>query len=290
MRIWAQKFQITHTAEEQNEIAEKWLEEIKLTQNALTNSIKNFTSEEAKNVHTKAINALDNYAKTVNDFQQISLLQRNEQAVQKKDALEAKKTSKSVGDGVYQFINTQEQKAWLYTLVITITSVLFGIIIGIIITRSITGPSRIICTGLTELVRIAQSVSTVLKEHLAIGDWSKTINMNIAKATIREFALYSKQNNEIGEMCKASISILKAVRNAGDATNKCIKQVNITLNQIKLNVAQVATASNQVSSAAQALSEGATESAASLEEMTSSMTQMSSQTNANAEILLKQIL
>ncbi len=283
VRIYAQKYQLALDEATQDDLAQKWLADIKFTREGLEKCIKFYNDEAWEKAHNDAIVALNTYAEMVGKFQLIDKQRREEQALQEKAATMAVNASKAVSDGVYSYISKVSYKAWMYAVIIIVCAVIIGIVIALLITRSIVVPARIVREGLLELSTITEGVANILKDNLAVGNWSQKAAMKKNDKTVQHLAVCSKKKDEMGDMCKASVLILKAVWNARNATNECIDQVNTVLSQVKSTVTQVAAASTQVSSAAQSLSQGATESAASLEEITSSMMEIGSQTSTNAE-------
>ncbi len=283
VRIYAQKYQLAIDEAVQDDLAQKWLADINVTREGLQKSEKFYNDEAWRKAHTDAIAALNTYADMVGNFRSIDKQKRAEQVLQEEAANKAVAASREVSDGVYEYIDKVSYRAWMYAIIIIVCAVIIGILIAILITRSIVVPARIVREGLLELSTITEGVAKILKDNLAVGDWSQKANMKKNDKTVQHFAIYSKKKDEMGDMCKASVQILKAVWNARNATNECIDQVNTVLSQVKATVGQVAAASTQVSSAAQSLSQGATESAASLEEITSSMMEIGSQTSTNAE-------
>ncbi len=283
VRIYAQKYQLAIDEAVQDDLAQKWLADINVTREGLQKSEKFYNDEAWRKAHTDAIAALNTYADMVGNFRSIDKQKRAEQVLQEEAANKAVAASREVSDGVYEYIDKVSYRAWMYAIIIIVCAVIIGILIAILITRSIVVPARIVREGLLELSTITEGVAKILKDNLAVGDWSQKASMEKNDKTVQHFAIYSKKKDEMGDMCKASVQILKAVWNARNATNECIDQVNTVLSQVKATVGQVAAASTQVSSAAQSLSQGATESAASLEEITSSMIEIGSQTSTNAE-------
>ena len=168
-------------------------------------------------------------------------------------------------------------------IVAFIVLVLLSIMIAYLMIRSITIPIMFVSSSLNHLSASVKSISSILNEKLAIGDWTCDAVVDIDPVSIESAKKFAKRGDEIGDMCKAEVDMTDSVIDAATATNIVIEQVNLALTEVHTTVGEVANASSEVSSAAQSLSQGATESAASIEEITSSMTVMGSQTNANAE-------
>jgi methyl-accepting chemotaxis protein len=164
-------------------------------------------------------------------------------------------------------------------ILISVISILLGVILAVIIARGILLP-------LQKGVRIASEVSA--------GDLSVEIDVD--------------QRDEIGQLANAMNEMITAMRAkarvaeriaAGDLTSdvrlaserdelgKSLQQMNESLNdllgQVSDAVEQVRSGADQVSQASQSLSQGATEQASSLEEVSSSVNQINSQSKQNAE-------
>ncbi len=164
-------------------------------------------------------------------------------------------------------------------IVISIVSVLLGILFAVVIARGIVKP-------LLEGVSFAREV--------AAGDLEATVNV--------------KQGDEIGRLADALNGMVDAMRQKagvaekiadGDLTDdvrlasekdglgKSLDQMNRSLNdllsQVSQAIEQVTSGSDQVSQASQSLSQGATEQASSLEEISSSINQINSQSKQNAQ-------
>ena len=172
-------------------------------------------------------------------------------------------------------------------LIITISFavlVVFSLLVAFLMIRAITIPIVLASENMAELSNGVGRISAVLKDRLAQGDWTSTVEIDIDsnKLDIAK-SKFSIRGDEIGVMCKEQCRMVDAVFKAQDATNIVIEQVSTALKEVRSIVTQIASAGSQVSSAAQSLSQGATESAASLEEITSTMTLMGNQTSTNAE-------
>jgi methyl-accepting chemotaxis protein len=164
-------------------------------------------------------------------------------------------------------------------IIISVISILLGIILAVIIARGILLP-------LQKGVRIAGEVSA--------GDLSAEIDV--------------EQRDEIGQLADAMNEMIEAMRGKaqvaeriadGDLTSdvslasdrdelgKSLQQMNYSLNDLLGQVAdaveQVRSGADQVSQASQSLSQGATEQASSLEEVSSSVNQINSQSKQNAQ-------
>ena len=160
-----------------------------------------------------------------------------------------------------------------------VIAVIFGLIMAILITLSITG---------------AMKKGVAFADSIALGRLDVKLDLN--------------QKDEIGQLMNSLKKILESFKYKagvirtiadGDLTNTIEKasnedglgqslidmnnSLNSTLGQVNMSVDQVNIGADQVSQASQSLSQGATESASSLEEISASVTQINSQSRQNAE-------
>lgn len=167
---------------------------------------------------------------------------------------------------------------------VSIIGILLAIItLWFLIRKTVTEPVSIAGRAIGHLADIITRISHALKDDLAEGDWSKSVDIAIDKETKKTVTDYCENADEIGDMCRASLNMFNKTEDAAGATNKCIDQINDTLYQVQESVHQVKVGSDEVSQASQSLADGATKSAASLEEIASSMKEMGARTKANAE-------
>lgn len=160
--------------------------------------------------------------------------------------------------------------------------IVLGILAALLLIISITKPINFVRDSLSILAITVQDMAYLMKNKLAVGDWSVSANNEMSQLNIEAIRSYASRCDEIGNMCKAEIEIIQAVRQSGEATNIVIDQVNDTLSNISDTTVKVNTSSVEVAGSSQSLSHGATEQAASLEEISSSMNIIVEQTNANA--------
>jgi len=176
-------------------------------------------------------------------------------------------------------IGAQSIAIWLAMIL----GAIFAVTIAVVLIRSISSRVNFVSAGLGKLAQTTNAVADVLRNSLAHGDWSVEAKVDVDPEFESQVTKFAESPDEIGDMCKASVTILDAVKSTGAATNSCIDQINEALSQVTETVGQVSTGAQQVSGASQDLSKGATEQAASLEEISSSMNEMASQTKQNAE-------
>ena len=180
-------------------------------------------------------------------------------------------------------IQIRTEQATLVILLSGCIAIIIGIIAAIILILSIKKPVDFVKNSLIVLTDNLQQLATLMKDKLALGDWTAK-----AECTIRELVNidvlnnYSKKSDEIGNMCKAELAIIDAIEESGLAANIVIDQVNDILQKISETANKVSIGSVEVASSSQYLSQGATEQAASLEQVSASMSVIVEQTNVNA--------
>jgi len=167
---------------------------------------------------------------------------------------------------------------------ISIIGILLAVVaLWFLIRKTVTEPVSIAGRAIGHLAEIITRISNALKNDLAAGDWSKSVDITIDEDTKKTVSDYCENADEIGDMCRASLNMFNKTEDAAGATNKCIDQINDTLCQVQESVLQVRVGADEVSQGSQSLADGATKSAASLEEIASSMKEMGARTKANAE-------
>jgi len=169
-------------------------------------------------------------------------------------------------------------KAELVLVVVVIAGMLIAVLLGIIISRIITAPIRILTDTAEKIalgnVNIDIKADTTDEIGLLMGSFSKMI------ANIRE------QAGVIEKMATGDLTAQIQVKSQDDLLGKKLSEMlemnNEVLNNINAAAEQVASGAKQVADSSIALSHGATEQASSVEELTASIEEISSQTEQNA--------
>ncbi len=179
---------------------------------------------------------------------------------------------------------SDEARSLLKTVLVTISVlILFGALVSILFSRSL---SRPIVAGVNQLTAVATQgdLSTQIDPRYIlrgdeIGDLARAVNGLV------EFQ--RKEQTFTGEMADGNWTMDLALRSDRDDLGKSLRilveKINQALSQVRRAVDEVSTGTGQIADAAQSLSQGATESAASLEEISSSATQIGQQAKHNAE-------
>lgn len=163
-------------------------------------------------------------------------------------------------------------------IVFIILGAALAIVLGIIISRSITKPIK-------KLVDYA--------DRLALGDVDIEISNETKDETGTLMVAFKnmvenikEQVNAVEKIASGDLTVTFKVKSEKDVLGKNIVVMVESLNEVftEINDAadQVSSGSNQVSDGSQALSQGTTEQASSIEELTASITEVAAQTKQNA--------
>lgn len=174
-------------------------------------------------------------------------------------------------------------------LIMSILSIIFATIIGIIITRSIVKPISEVETVAKEMAD-GNLKSTILyesKDEVGLLAESMRSSMGTLKTYINDISRVTS------EMANGNFDIVPSQPYVGDfkviqdSLEKLIFQMSSTLSQISTASDQVSIGAEQVSSSAQALAQGATEQASASEELASAINEITSKVNQNAQNSIK---
>ena len=210
---------------------------------------------EAITVHKAAVHRIEETA--------IDLATRHSKALSALDKEVADSTSRS---------------AWLMVTVVVV-ALAFSLVVGLLITRSITAPLR----------RAVEAA-----ERIADGDTSVTIAADSLDEAGQLLAALGRVITSIEEKAAAASAIAggdlkvtvtpRSERDTlGTALASMVSRLTQVIGEVWTGSNSLSSASSQLSSTAQALSQGTSEQAASVEETTSSLEQMSASVTQNAE-------
>jgi methyl-accepting chemotaxis protein len=186
--------------------------------------------------------------------------------------------NREAGQADYNTAMSQAGASQLEILIIALVSVLAALALGIIASRSISRPVKLMRT---RAVAIADGdidqEDISLKRSDEIGELAEAFN--------RMVAALNKKTAELDRIAKGDLDFTVEVLSERDTFGRALVQMRSQLNevlaQVSESVEQVSAGADQVSSASQNLSQGATEQASSLEQITSSMVELSSQATQN---------
>ncbi|MFP4268636.1 MAG: methyl-accepting chemotaxis protein, partial [Spirochaetaceae bacterium] len=164
-------------------------------------------------------------------------------------------------------------------VIISIASVILGVLFAFIIARGIIKPLLNGVGFAREVAKGDLEASMHLDQKDEIGQLAQALN---------EMVDAMRQKAEVAERI-ADGDLTEDIRLAsekdglGKSLDKMNRNLNELLTQVSEAIEQVTSGSDQVSQASQSLSQGATEQASSLEEISSSINQINSQSKQNAE-------
>ena len=150
--IWAYKFQLTLTPEQEEAAAREWISGIQLTKKILEQCHSEMSDSESKQNANLAAQALNTYLSQVDIFRQINNEQREIQLKKLKPAADSLMAdTEKVLTGVYTFIDTTKEQANsqislanFMIKAISISAIIIGVLAAIIITRSITDRKSVV--------------------------------------------------------------------------------------------------------------------------------------------------
>ena len=168
---------------------------------------------------------------------------------------------------------------------VSLGSILLGVVIALIITRSITKPLKSAVNASEEMSK--GNLSAILdyesKDEVGILCESMRKSMSSISTYIADIDMamssMASGNFNLPEPKQPFVGDFKGIE---DAIRKLMAEMSSTLLQIKTAADQVSSGSDQVSAGAQALAQGATEQASSVEELSASISEISSQVKQNA--------
>jgi methyl-accepting chemotaxis protein len=177
-----------------------------------------------------------------------------------------------------QVSETTSHGAWIMLTVI-IVAFSFSLIVGFLITRSITGP----------LKRAVEAA-----ERVAEGDVRLAIESTSRDEAGQVLSAMGRMMHGLDQLALAATAIAggdlnvkvtpQSERDAlGTAIASMVSRLTQVIGEVATGSNALSSASSQLSSTAQALSQGTSEQAASVEETTSSLEQMSASVTQNAE-------
>jgi len=166
----------------------------------------------------------------------------------------------------------------LIMIIIIAIGVALSVLLGIIISRSISNPIK----------RIVQAA-----DKLAVGDVNVKLEVDRKDEIGSLMASFGKmidnirrQAQDAERIAAGDLTVEVVVRSDGDLLGKKLSEMVHNNNEILTSIAtaseQVAVGARQVSDSSMALSQGATEQASSVQELTASLEEIASQTELNA--------
>ena len=241
VRVWAQKYQLALTPDQQDAIAKEWVSEIQATQKLLKECKAAMSDTDSQRYADDTIEALDTYQEQVQAFRQINRDQRDVQLKKQKPAAEALMASaNTVSMGVYDFIDQVNEKAdaqvsmaTILINVIAVTAVICGILAAVLITRSITKPINRIIAGLTEGAEQVASASgqvSAASQSLAEGSTEQAAGLQETSSSLEEMSSMTKQNASNAQQANALASEASKAAQTG---NESMTRMNSAISEIQ---------------------------------------------------------
>ena len=236
--------------------------------------------EQIKADESTYFGAFDAVVKTIEARNQLITGTMDKIGPQVAEHVEALKLSiKQQQDDLGPRLEADNRKSDLLTKIISLSALLIGIGITVLLVRSL---SRPIIRGVEMAKEIAKgdfSMRLQLDRRDEIGQLATALN-SMADSLL--------SNADVAtEIAAGNLDVEVVLASEKDQLGQALKSMTENLNkvmaQIHISGEQIASGSNQVASASQALSQGATEQASSLEEISASLNEMAGQTGQNAE-------
>ncbi|MDC7222392.1 MAG: methyl-accepting chemotaxis protein, partial [Spirochaetales bacterium] len=238
VRIWAQKYKLAITAEEQDSIAQSWIGEIKISQDLVEQCQEMFSSPEVLAQLNSVDAALLRYTGLVEEFRSINREQRAVQESIKEMALATVDAGRSVRDGVNSAIESTTTRALVLTLILIGTALLIGLFISLFLTADI---MKQLGSEPEDIARIA--------EEIASG------NLTLEFDGRKERGIYQSMKNMTANL-------------TGTMGN-----INNASAQVSSGSAQISESSQQISSGATEQASGTEEISSSMEELVANIQQ-----------------
>lgn len=202
-----------------------------------------------------------------------------------KAALELEKQSNDIKTTVLSDIAEQEKFGYLMTAIISVTTLVISLIIGLASTRSILIPITLIVDAFKKLRDGDLNETVHYEADDELGVLAKNLNEtivfweNIIHELIENFDLLAHGNLNISMRQDYIGGFAPIKTNLEELTHK----LNITLSQIDESSIQVKEGSQQIANASLLLAQGATEQAGSIEELSSAIIEVSNNVSQNAK-------
>lgn len=237
--------------------------------------------------------ALQNYIPQMNKVIELALSNKNEQAIQaivESDFLTTEQAVQSIIDELFtvkvnggKTQNLSADQTFLQAstsmIILVVVGLLLSIIFGIVITRAITKPIRLLVSSTNKLALGDVEINTDINTKDEVGNLAKSIQDVINNIHKQALVADSIANGDL----TVEVEVRSDKDLLGKALYNMVEQHNIGFRDIASSAEQVALGSKQVSDSSIALSQGSTEQASSVQQLTASVEEISTQTNLNAD-------
>lgn len=221
--------------------------------------------------------SFENHASQMAEQQQLSLSMNQ-------DAIQAQESCTKALLAIQESSNQQMATADKQLLIISIISVLIGLILAVRISRSIANP-------LNQTVKMIEAMQHgKLSDRLRLDRQDEIGQLG---STMDRFAdnLQQEVVEPLNALASGNLNFDVTPHSDQDTLRTALKTLGNDLNEIMVEIQgageQIDSGASQVSDSSQSLSQGATEQASSLEEISSSLQEVASQTRRNADDALQ---
>lgn len=191
------------------------------------------------------------------------------------------------GESLLDKLQTTQTNATVMLTILGIASVVFTILMGLYIVKSITNPVKELERASEKLAKGELDAVIAYESRDELGGLANSMRITISRLA----AMISDLNSLLKEVAdgnfdndtKSESSYVGAFQPLLASVRQMNRDLSNTLLQINQSADQVASGSEQVSFGAQALSQGATEQASSVEELASTVSNMSGQIEQSAQ-------
>jgi len=276
----ALRYQLATSADLQDETAQEWLREIALVEEQIHKVEELVSNPQVDEMVRKAEVGLEAYKDQVQNFRNLNIAQRNEQALQKQYAGETMSEARDVRDGVYAYIDNVEQKANFTLILVSSIALILGMSIAYFLTKGIVSPIK----GFGELLQKVASGDLSVKVDFdskdEIGDMAthlkkmigslSTLIGNIANGT-RTVATSAEELSSVSTQMKSGADNM-----IGQATSvaSTTEQMSTNINDMAAAAEEMSVNANEVAGAAEQMSANISSVSSSVEEMTVSINQV----------------
>lgn len=191
------------------------------------------------------------------------------------------------GENLLDTLQKTQIRATITMIILGSLSVIFGVLFGMYIAKSITKPVSELEVAAGKIAEGELNTVITYSSNDELGNLADSMRITIKKLSIiisdlstllQEFA-----DGNFTAVSHAEESYVGAFRPLGIALNKMRSDLSNAMMQINQSSEQVASGAEQVSSGSQALSQGATEQASSIEELAANINQISQQIGGTAQ-------
>ena len=238
VRIWAQKYQIAVTSEDQDTIAQEWLAEIEVSRQLAKECKEIFQWQAIEDQMDKIEVALVSYLGYVQQFREINKAQRAEQTIQREKAALVLDDARLLRDGVRLAIKNATRSAYAGIIIFLFIAMVLGVFISLVLTNSIMKQLG------GEPEEISDIVAQIAKGNLVI-----------------EFDNRKEQG------------VFKSTKEMTANLSDTLSNISTASNQVSSGATQISVSSQQISSGASEQASSVEEISSSMEELTGNIMQ-----------------